>query len=1225
MPLRLETLGVLRLSGAGCELLKGRRKELVLLAYLARHAPRQVSREELAALLWEDRNESRSRASLRQALLQLKRVLGDQLSTPAETAGLTANAVELDLVEFEADAGAGRLTAALERWRGDFLPGADAAGGEAFRQWLEAEREGFRRRLGPVLERLMRQAEQEGDHAGALKWSDRWTEALPYDERALMHRCGLLARSGEVSEALAAHGGYVARIRTELELEPSGEVAKLGTELLAAVGSSPPVLQSAALLAPELVGRGAALATLRAAWGDARAGKSGFVLVEGDHGIGKTRLCDELLREVRTESEAPVILHCRGAACDQEAWATSRRLLEPLHAAAGAGAASAAALAELSELIPALSERFPNLPAPVRRDAALEHAVVAVLREAAAEAPLLLVVDDVPRVDRCTRAMLVRLAGAALPGILIVMAARTEELEGFTELRELGSIAARLKLQPLTPLQIENLLDSMLTLPPDQRRALSDRMSEEGGGNPFYTVELITGLADTHRLMMDSGGSWSLAAGFLEGASPLPSTIREAVHQRLQHLTPGARRVTLAAAVLGRHVDGALLEEIADLSPAELARAEGELLARRILREVPGPAVGYAFGHELVRRVAFESLSPTERQLLHRSAAIALARRPRDGIDRRDLEFHRRQGRAAVRPRRWARIAAAALLLGSTGLAGLSLLRARAPSDSDAGSGSPRLLVLAFSNETGDPSLNSLGRIAADWLSQGIAKTGLVRVMPPGFDSIDSRDTGAHLNRVRALAAGARADLVIWGSYYWSGDSLQIQADLADLHRSEPLVALGSVRAGSHTPMPAIEALRQKTLAVLASQLDPRLAAAAAVQSTPPSYEAYKEFSEGLDYWYRREGGEALPHFLRAYALDSTYTLPLIYALDQYRGMGNHAMVDSLVQVLLPRRAEMAPYDRAVLDLHAASTPAASYAAARAAVEIAPGSPIAANDLPMIALALNRPAEALDVLMGIDLDHGEASRLPVYWARLSAATHLLGKYEQQLEVGAQVLRRFPTDNRSYYYKTRALAALGRFGELDAVLSESLQLKANLHWGSPALGLHAMAFDELTAHGHPEHARVVLERALDFFQKAPPSLQRLGMHRFELARVLSRLGRLDEARRLLEGVLAEGGTLGASAPLVRGEIGIVAAHQGDLATVEQTDRWLSEAAPLHLDGQNTEYRAKIAAVLGKKAEAIRLLQQASSEGYPFGMERHQSPEYRTLKGYRPFDDFLRPKG
>jgi len=1223
MPLRLETLGALRLSSAGNELLRGRRKELVLLAFLARHAPRRIPREELASLLWEDRDESRSRASLRQALLQLKRVLGDHLSASPDAVGVTNTAVDLDLAEFESEAAAGRLTAAVQRWQGEFLPGVDSVGGEAFRQWLEAEREGFRRRLGVVLDRLAARAEQDGDHPAALAWSERWTAALPFDERALLRRCALLVRLGELPAALAAQSEYVARLRSALDTEPSSEVQRLGAELAGAAGAVPAAQQSAALLAPELEGRGSALATLRAAWSAARAGTAGLILVEGDHGIGKTRLCEELVREAKAEPDDAVVLHCRPASGDhQEAWSTLRRLLEPLDAAPGVGAASPASLAEVSELVPALQERFTALPAPTRRTVTLEQAVVEVVREAAAERPMLLVVDEVTRADARTKATLLRLAGAAIPRLLIVIAARTDELESHPDLRSLASAASRLKLQPLSPLQVENLLHSMLTLPPDQRRALADRLSEEAEGNPFYTVELITGLADTPLLTMDPSGSWSLSPAFCEGPAPVPSTIREAVQRRLGELSPTARAAAIAAAVLGRQVDGALLEQVAGLSSAELARAEDELLARRILREIPGPAVRYAFGHHLVRRVAYESLSSAERQRLHRAAAAALEKRPPGAPDRADLERHRRLGMVPARSRRWMHAAAVILLAGTAGFGGWRLVRSQTPAGDP---GPPRLLVLGFANQTGDPSLNSLGRIAADWISQGIARTGLVRVMPPALDSTASEDVAGYLNRVRDQGERARADLVVWGSYYWSGDSLQIQADLADVNRNESLLTLGSVRAGVHSPMPAIELLRQKTLAVLASQLDPRLAAAAAVQSSPPSYEAYKAFSEGLDYWYRRDGSTALQHFLRAYALDSTYTLPLIYAIDIHRGSGRAAQVDSLVNVLLPRRGELAPYDRAVLDLYAAHSPAERYIAAKAVVEIAPGSPVAANDLPMLAIMLNRPAEAYEYLKRIDAVQGEASRLPVYWARLSAATHLLGKYEEQLEVGAQVLRRFPSDNRSYWYKVRALAGLGRLAELDAVLNESLLLKPQPHWGSPALGLFAMAYDELTVHDQPEHARVVLNRAVDVFRRTPAWVQQLAMHRFEMARVLAKLDRLEEARRLLEEVLAEGGALGMGEPVIRGELGMIAARQRDLATVELMDRWLTEVPDTHLAGHHTEYRAKLAAVLGRKEEVMRLLQQASSEGYPFGTERHQAPEYHGLKGYAPFDAFMRPKG
>src|SRR5512138_1115185 len=133
----LVTLGTLRLiDSSGEERLNGRRKELALLAYLTRRAPRPPPRAVLAELLWSDRDEDRSRASLRQALSQLRRVLGDVVQTSGDDVALVRGAVELDALALEADAAHGRWDSVVSRWNGDFLAGADDLGGEAFHEWL---------------------------------------------------------------------------------------------------------------------------------------------------------------------------------------------------------------------------------------------------------------------------------------------------------------------------------------------------------------------------------------------------------------------------------------------------------------------------------------------------------------------------------------------------------------------------------------------------------------------------------------------------------------------------------------------------------------------------------------------------------------------------------------------------------------------------------------------------------------------------------------------------------------------------------------------------------------------------------------------------------------------------------------------------------------------------------------------------------------------------------
>src|ERR1041384_6611436 len=77
VPLRLQSLGFLRLCGPGGELLAHRRKELAVLVILADRSPRAVRREELIALFWGERSEERARHSLRQVVLRLRRACGE--------------------------------------------------------------------------------------------------------------------------------------------------------------------------------------------------------------------------------------------------------------------------------------------------------------------------------------------------------------------------------------------------------------------------------------------------------------------------------------------------------------------------------------------------------------------------------------------------------------------------------------------------------------------------------------------------------------------------------------------------------------------------------------------------------------------------------------------------------------------------------------------------------------------------------------------------------------------------------------------------------------------------------------------------------------------------------------------------------------------------------------------------------------------------------------------
>src|SRR3954454_12029887 len=262
----LRTLGELQLDGAPGHL-STPRKQLTLLTYLARHERRGVPRAELADLLWASRDQGRARQSLRQALVELKRTLPHSLTIDQDRVSLVPNGLRIDVAEFEDDLAQGHPEAAVERWRGDFLPGCEDLGSESFRGWLEGERERLRRKLGEGLARLVADARQQGSWERAAEVARCWVQLLPYQEQAHQTLVTSLQAGGQIDAARASHQAFTALLQREFDAQPSAEFQRLSIELQhskRATASRNP--GSAALFTPDLVGRKRAMAELREGW-----------------------------------------------------------------------------------------------------------------------------------------------------------------------------------------------------------------------------------------------------------------------------------------------------------------------------------------------------------------------------------------------------------------------------------------------------------------------------------------------------------------------------------------------------------------------------------------------------------------------------------------------------------------------------------------------------------------------------------------------------------------------------------------------------------------------------------------------------------------------------------------------------------------------------------------------------------------------------------------------
>ncbi|MCJ7630704.1 MAG: hypothetical protein MUO50_20190 [Longimicrobiales bacterium] len=166
-----------------------------------------------------------------------------------------------------------------------------------------------------------------------------------------------------------------------------------------------------------------------------------------------------------------------------------------------------------------------------------------------------------------------------------------------------------------------------------------------------------------------------------------------------------------------------------------------------------------------------------------------------------------------------------------------------------------------------------------------------------------------------------------------------------------------------------------------------------------------------------------------------------------------------------------------------------------------------------------------------------------------------------------------------------------------------------------------AGQEYDAHGHPEEARELWERALGWYAGRPAEEVETETNRRQRAWFLLYLDRLEEAERLLVPLVSE--TPGDVAS--RGLLGILKAKQADREGAEQVSQALAAWDPPVRNGGGSVWQARIAAQLGELDEAVRLLERAMEEGWSVRDNPHRDPFLKPLRGHPAFEEFMRPKG
>ncbi|MCB1036092.1 MAG: protein kinase [Acidobacteria bacterium] len=377
------------------------------------------------------------------------------------------------------------------------------------------------------------------------------------------------------------------------------------------------------------VGRFQELKTLRALFRDAKGGKGRAVLIEGEAGVGKTRLMDEFACQLHHEGESLVLLYGRGGRGQRDlpGGAIARSLLEHL---------GEKRLEErLSRYLAATPHLIPGFTAWLtgdRREGRGEHlgqeAVAAVfsylLFVLSAESPVVWILDDFHADPPDVRSLFAVLGKSIRESSVLLIAAGNPASgdEEWDRLKKLPGLN-RLSLRRLSPRQVEGLLREMLNTEV-AAATVGRKVGHRSAGNPFFIVEMIRELRERQLLgEAVEGGTYSLSGELASVVTP--ASVEKLLLDRLGELSPEDRLLLAQAAVQGPVFDPDLLARSLGEQRLKVLEQLAAVEHRSGIVRAHGP--GFVFDHPQLQEVLYRSLLPEAQIKAHRRLAEVFADR----------------------------------------------------------------------------------------------------------------------------------------------------------------------------------------------------------------------------------------------------------------------------------------------------------------------------------------------------------------------------------------------------------------------------------------------------------------------------------------------------------------------------------------------------------------------------------------------------------------------
>lgn len=390
-------------------------------------------------------------------------------------------------------------------------------------------------------------------------------------------------------------------------------------------------MQARQITETRLFGRQREQEMLRAELERVLSGEGRLVLVDGEAGIGKTALVQDLAREAAERGCIVLVGRCYDLTTTPPygPWIEVVRASPRVE---GLSSLSAILSSDVSE------------PAGVSRgrDELLGWALE-LFEKLAEQQPVVVLLDDLHWADEASLEALRLLARQMSQlRVLLIGTYRSDEITRHHSLYTLVPVlvreaaAERIALRPLTGHDVRLWLSEQYALEPPDEQRLAEYLEHYADGNPFFIIELLRALEDD-RTLVPTGDRFRL--GQLTSAA-VPQLLKQVIDRRLDRFDEETRDLLAIASVIGQRIDLDVWRQVVEADALRIERALADGFEAQILVS-DGHDAGVAFRHALIREALYQDILSPRRQVWHRRIAEALLLTPSPDPDQ--VAHHFRQ------------------------------------------------------------------------------------------------------------------------------------------------------------------------------------------------------------------------------------------------------------------------------------------------------------------------------------------------------------------------------------------------------------------------------------------------------------------------------------------------------------------------------------------------------------------------------------------------------